>query len=63
MFKSRTTEVLQRAQVEQQISNMFYEMVDNSTLTYDDIRERLLEQFEDESSFIDDLIEEERHAS
>jgi len=59
MFKSRTTETLQRMQVEQQISSAFYNMVDNTTLSYDNIRDRLLDQFEDEQEFIDNLINEE----
>ena len=59
MFKSRTTEVMQRMQTEQQISSMFYNMVDNTSLSYEDIRMRLHEQFEDENGFIDSLIDEE----
>lgn len=34
-------------------------MVDNTSLSYEDIRMRLHEQFEDEDEFIDSLINEE----
>jgi hypothetical protein len=61
MFKSRTTEALQRIEIERSISDVFYRLVDNTTLSYDDIRVKLIDQFDNEEEFIDSLINEERY--
>jgi hypothetical protein len=61
MFKNRTTEALQRITLEDKISQAFYRLVDQTTLSFEDIREKLVEQFENEEEFIDSLVDSEKY--
>lgn len=51
-----------RLVIEQNICDLFYDLIDNTTMSYNDIRARILSEYIGDEEFVDKLIQEEKYS-
>jgi len=58
MFRSQAQITIQRMQVESDMSSYFYNLMDNTSMAVDDLRDMFLEFFPGEDDFFNILLTE-----
>lgn len=58
MFRSQAQITIQRLQVESDMSSYFYNLMDNTSMAVDDVRDMFLESFPGEDDFFNILLTE-----